>query len=92
MVLVTASGSWACHGARTAIAVLVLVGCASTMTPVQIRTRDDFDACKREVAAPTARLTTVWPDGQFEVQASGPAELRGMLECMRARGHAVEMK
>ena len=80
------------NGARTAIAALVLAGCASTMTPVQIRTRDDVDACKREVAAPTARLTTVWPDGQFEINAYGPSELRGMLDCMRGRGHAVEMK
>jgi len=62
------------------------------MTPVQLRTREDFDTCKREVGAPTARLTTVWPDGQFEINAYGPSELRGMLDCMRGRGHAVEMK
>ena len=83
--------SRSCAACGAAIAVLVLAGCASTMTPVQIRTRDDFDACKLEVAAPTARLTTVWPDGQFEINAYGPSELRGMLDRMRGRGHAVEM-
>ena len=79
-------------GARTAIAALVLAGCASTMTPVQIRTRDDFDACKLEVAAPTARLTTVWPDGQFEIKPMDLPNSAGLLDCMRGRGHAVEMK
>ena len=49
---------------------LVLAGCASTLTPVQVRTHEDFEACKREVPAPTAALTTVWPDGQFEIYAS----------------------
>jgi hypothetical protein len=74
---------------RRFILALLMTGCASTMTPAQFRVRDDFDACKQQVRAPTAWLDHVAPNGLFEIKAYGPAELRSLHDCMAARGHQM---
>jgi hypothetical protein len=80
---------WLALTMRQLLLAILLAGCAATLTPAQLRTRDDFDACKREVRAPTAWLANVGPEGQFEVNAYGPAELRGIYDCMAQRGHRM---
>jgi len=68
---------------------LVLVGCASTLTPQQERSVENFYACKQEVGAPTAWIETVGSDGDLYYRSFGPAEHRAIQDCMTRRGHGV---